>query len=460
MRTLHKSIYLLTLLLFILCGVLCAQEGESENEEGVEKEVEREELQSIAEERQLTLRFGIDEQILPVLESITAEGDEIYQEDVLSLLGLSLNPRVRTAAFAYLEKIENEKAVEAAEAIVAEFEDTQIELLRAAMSYLAAVKKEITLDFIRPLLQSEEQTALAALKSFREREIEGLAELLLEMFEDKDSSEGIKQEIILTFGKLGDPAPVSMLEEIALDEGESNTLRHYACSSLGEIGSVDSLPVLLQVYGSNDAIMRSYALYGISKLDDKRADEILIGALRDSYWKIRVFACEGIGEKKLGEAVPILQFKAEKDPEIPVRRSAVQALVVIGSAKAMETVQNLFKDEKVSAAIRITALESMVEHTLNESIPVIKEVFDNELAKKTPILLDTICGILSKQEEGNLADFYKKMLAHPSMTVQIHALRGIRLNKMGQFREQVEKLTEDHMPASLRKHAKMTLDAM
>ena len=36
-----------------------------------------------------------------------------------------------------------------------------------------------------------------------------------------------------------------------------------------------------------------------------------------------------------------------------------------------------------------------------------------------------------------------------------------KANKKHKYtREQVEKLTEDHMPASLRKHAKMTLDAM
>lgn len=415
---------------------------------------------SISEERKRTIQYGIDSEILPLIEELREEENENFIEEMAELLTTTLNEEIKIACFNYLKELEKDIAMDEGTSILKDFEEYGPKVVKSAIEYVSAVKEKIDPDLVKPLIEADSEIAMSAITNFSNNKVDGLAGVLREKYERHDTTVNIRAEILLALGKLGDKSSKDLLESVAANEGEERILRHYACSALGEIGDPDSLGTLLEVYKSDDAVTRSYAFYGISKIDAKEADEILLRALRDSYWKIRVYACEGIGEKKLQQAVPALQYKAEKDPELQVRTAAIEALSAIGNGEALKTVYSVFEDENENTRERLSALEGLVEHHFPGSLPKIKEVFEKELVKKKSFILDPLCGTLSKQKAPGLADLYKKMLDHSSMTVKIYALRGIGHNSFQQLREEVERFTKDGMPVSLKKHALRALEGL
>lgn len=438
----------------ITCGIFSSMPAFSQEEAG-----EAEEIVSIREERKRTLKYGIDSEIEPLLQTITEEETGEYVEEAVDLLSSTLNNDIKRACFSYLQTLENDSAVPAAEEILTNFEDRPLPLIKSAMEYLVELKEQAEPDLVFPLIEADSDIALSAIRSFSEIKVEGLTALLKEKYEERGIGVNMKAEILLALGKLKNPDTRELLESIAADEGEESILRNYACSALGELGNPGSIDVLMQVYASDDALTRSYALYGISKIDDERSQEIVIGALRDSYWKIRVYACEGLGERKVSAAVPALQYKAERDPEIQVRRAAVEALILIGGGDALDTVYRIFKNERSNTSLRLAAFENLMEHRFPAALPVIKEVFQKELSKENSAILDQMCKKFSLTESPQMTEFYKSMLDHGSLTVKIHALRGIALNSVGQLREEVEKLSAEEMPSAIRKHALRTLES-
>lgn len=415
---------------------------------------------SLTEERKRTLQFGIDSEIEPLLDQLADEKDEAFIQEISALFEQSRTTKIRTACLEYLTSVESDAALDQAEEIMLGYEDHPLSLVKGVIDYISSIRDAIELKKIGPLLEGEAAIAAAAIRKFSTLEVEGFTEVLKKKYDDRNTDTSLRAEILLAFGNLKDKSTIQMLETIARDEGEEATLRHYACSALGEIGDPESLPVLIGVYTSDDALTRSYALYGISKIDGPKASEIVLSALRDSYWKIRVYACEALGEKKMKEAVPALQYKAEKDPELPVRSAAVTALAKIGGNEALETLYKLFETDLTNAALRITAFNGLAEHHFPAALEKIREVFEQELAKDRSSILDTICKTLSMKEAPNLTDFYKKMLDHGSLTVKIHALRGIATNSVQQLKSEVEKLAGEEMPGSIRKHALQALESL
>ncbi len=432
--------------LILLCAITSALSGQENT--------------SLTEERKRTLQFGIDSEIEPLIDQLVDEKDESFIQEISSLFEQSRTIKIRTACLKYLKSVESDGVLGPAEDIMLHYEDHPLPLVKEVIDYISSIRETIELEKIVHLIEGENTIAAAAIRRFSTLEVEGLTEVLKKKYDDRNTDTPLRAEILLAFGNLKDESTIPLLEAVARDDGEDATLRHYACSALGEIGDPESLPVLIGVYSSDDALTRSYALYGISKIDDPKSSEIVLSALRDSYWKIRVYACEALGEKKLKEAVPALQYKAEKDPEVPVRNAAVTALAEIGGNDALETLYKLFETDLTNTNVRITAFNGLAEHHFSASLGKIEEVFEKELAKDRSAILDYICKTLSMKVAPNLTEFYKKMLDHGSLTVKIHALRGIATNSVQQLKSEVEKLAGEEMPKSIRKHALQTLESL
>jgi HEAT repeat protein len=450
---------LLTFAIFLTTGTLLFAQDEAEKT-GKEKSEERQ-RKSIGEERRDTLRYGITPQILSVLETISEEEDPAYTDEVESLLDTVRDTRVHTAVFRYFAAIENDSLAERAAEVLENHLDKPARLVSSVISYAAEAEIE---ELEPPILVIAESSisgtlSLDAIKTLGVIGNDRTVERLLELYNDSDVAEQVREQIILVLGKLGAEDAVDLLIEIAEDEGETVTLRRFAADSLGRIGSELAVDTLKELYLHQDPYLRANAVYSLGLIGGPEAEEILFAALRDEFWRIRVSAAEAIGEGGIQDGFDILIYKAQNDPEVQVRTAAVEALGRIGGGKAFDFLRELAREPKNPVAVRTKALETIVAEDLSGSTAFVKELFAEESTKRSSVILDPLGRILSEAEGSGLASIYEMMLGSPSIPMKIYALRGIRVNKIGSLRDQVEKLTGEDSPASVRRYAEGVLES-
>lgn len=416
---------------------------------------------SIVEERKDTLKFGITSQILSVLETITEEKETGYTEEAESLFDTLRDPGVHAAVFHYFRAIDDDSLVERGAEVLSNHLDKPPALVATVIRYVAETGIEELEPRIFVIAESgiSGTLSLDAVKALGELGDEETAARLLELYDESGVSEQVREQIILVLGKLQAEQAVDLLIDIARDEGESLTMRRFAADSLGRIGSPRAVDTLEELYVQDDPYLRANAVYSLGLIGGPGAEAILFAALRDGFWRIRVSAAEAIGEAGIEEGIDILTYKAQNDPELQVRTAAVEALGKIGGGKSFEFLKELAKGPGNPLAVRIQALEALVEEDLSGSIPFLKELFAEESAKRSSVILDPLARIISDAEGAALAPLYEQMLASPSIPMKIYGMRGIRINKIGTLRDEVEKLTGDDAPTSVRRYAEGVLES-
>ena len=276
---------------------------------------------------------------------------------------------------------------------------------------------------------------------------------LRNFYEDSDFPKELKPNIILALGDLKSYDSVTFLSGLVEDDDEDSIIRRYACDSLRKIGDPSAMGSIKKAYATDDVILRSYAMYAMSGFEDADVVPFLLEGLKDSYVKVRISAAQGLGDVQAKDAIPILQYKARKDPEPSVRMEAVKALGLIGTKDSFDFLREMFSDRKVHLSLRRESLHHLVVNDLDSSISVIKEVIEVEWEASRSPLLESIGLELSTAESGKLESVFAGFLDHSSITMKLYGLRGLEKNGVGSQRERVERLTEEGNHIQIRKTA-------
>jgi HEAT repeat protein len=442
-------------LLFILVILFQPVYAQDTNEE------EKEKIQSLTDERRELLLFGIDNQVIELLDDLTEEKDVYLSGEVLAAYTLTRNPNVRTKIFEYFTEIDFRGAVDEALVLVNSYEDQPSVLLTSSIHYLTDEPFEDLSNHLMPLLDATDQeTVRIAIKGIGLSGDGDAAAKLLEFLDDRDFESNLKPEIILALGELKEPVAVPRLIEILEDRNENSTWRRYACASLGKIGDQLALPVIEKVLFDDDSLLRSYAVGSLKYFSGEKVLQLLSEALKDSFWRVRVSAAQGLAEKQATEAVPILIFKAEKDPEMNVRSEAVRALGVIADSRALEALRGFYSNNLTPQPLRVLSAEILAEKDLAASLEPFKTVIDKHWGKDTTRILEKTAQILSRTESDLLESFYARFIDSGEMVIMIYGIRGIGKNNMITLKEVVEKLADEGNHRSIRKEALAALELL
>lgn len=426
-----------------------------------EKQAEQE--QSLKEQRQLTIQFGIDSQLLELITQLKEEKNENYFGPLKELFTKTSNTAIQTAIVDFFASQENDGLVDEAFGRLEDYDNLDTKIVLHLIRYIDEYQNDaITQLFFEMIDDPRVEVASEAINAIGISEQEHYAEQLLEMYNDREFRDALKPALITALGELGDRAAFELLDKIVSDEDESKSLRWRACQALGKIGGEDAFESISSLLNDDDPILRSYAVNSLGYLDQKGTVDILIDALRDSMWRVRVQAAEALGRKQAAEAFEILKYKAQHDPDIRnVRLAAVKAIGELDTGKGYDFLREIYRDARTPAGLRAKAIEILVEDSLSASIDVINEVFDEEWKKDKSYILDYTCKILSTRKSPHLGPLYERMLNHPShINLLYYGLRGVRLNKFGSLRDEVEELTSNEVSRGVRSLAKSVLDEL
>ena len=445
-----RKLILLYGLLVCLCTVFLGAEEEGEK------------IQSLREERREILLYGIDSQVLEIIGQLRDEKDPSLLDDVFTSFKLTINPTVKAAAFQLFEDLDYFGAVDDALTILSDYVEYEEALVTASIRYLTKEPKPEHAEVMLPLIDSNDKTIARAAIAGIGKSGAGLeyVELLLDRLRDPEFAKESKPELILALGNLKHPQAVEPLMEILDDDEEEPTWRRYSCDALGKIGDRRALPAIKRAMVDDDTILRAYAVYAIRYFPDNDVTQVLMQALRDSFWRVRVQAAQGLGELRVTSAVHILEFKARKDPEMRVREEAIRALAAIETETSLDVLRNMYSDRFFTQSLRLLAVNELVKRDLTNSISTIELVVQEEWSKRNSKILERTAFALSTAETAGLKNLYIRFITSDSLALIIHGIRGIERNSFLELKTDIEQLSTEGNHRSVRKAALSALEAI
>jgi HEAT repeat protein len=425
----------------------------------------KENVQSIRDERKEVLLYGIESEVKEVIGLIRDEKDDSYDEELIMILGETENASLAAEIYSILSDFEDAAAEELALADLSPIlEDFRFQEKRAlaAITYLGDIKSEKAVDLLYDLAKKDEPGLTGrVVLNLGKLGNSSRADELLELYDDYqgDSSTDIAMNIITAWGDMKYAPAMNTLLDIIDDSSASNSEREYAAVALGKLGDPEALEPLINLYNDegDDSMIRAFAVSGLMYFEDPQVEDLLLQALkRDSYWKIRVTACEGLAKMGSVDAIDILDFKLRRDTENNVKKAAAKALGEYGNGPAGEILLDYFKKESNSAELRLVVLKVLLDKKITGTVPAFDEIMKLHWDKKDTQLefLKRCCQQASVTEWTELSSVYTKMLIHVDNYIQIYGIRGIRLNDLSGLYGSVRSMDRDGVNGLVRREAK------
>jgi HEAT repeat protein len=417
----------------------------------------KEDLKSLKEERLETIKFGIETQVTDLLKILESENNFEFNEELLKLLRSSTNSRLDQKIINLFTAAEDESAKEYAFNELQENYNLRNDIRVVYINYIAKYQNKETSEYLLTLIEEEnDAVSIAAIKALGSSDLNNIIPILLKYLDDSLFDTLRKPAIIESLGKLKAIEALEILSDLATDNySDDKSLRWRAVVALGEIGAKESLPVLQSLFSDDDPNLRNYTITALKHFPPKEISALLIQGLKDSFWKVRVNAAQSLGELKIKDAIPILIYKTENDPDIRnVRSASLIALGEIGGKDSFDLIRKLYENDRSDIGLRSIAIKILTENDLSNSLKIIKTVLDKEWEKDKPVMLDYTCKMLSITESSSLKNLYVQMLSYEkTLNLKLYALRGIKLNSITSLKSEVEKFTSEDSHSAIQKLA-------
>lgn len=419
----------------------------------------------LADDRLDTIRYGIDSEVITLIDNLIEEEENAYSDELLEIFEETVNDKLREKIISYFTALESDEAVEPVFSNLKERfdQDLSYDLLSVSVHYLENRQNEEISSFIADELftSRDDRISILAAGALAESGDAKHSTVLLKELEERNLPDNKRAAIVSALGKLGDDGAIEMLIELLGDEGEEKSIRWRSVTALGEIGTEESLEAIRSVLADSDPILRSKAVAALSGFDGEAAEQSLIQALRDPFWRVRVSAAKSLGNLEIRDAVDILIYKAEKDPDIRnVRNAAIEALAKIGGGKAEGFLVDHYISDKSPMQTRSSAISVLLEHNPAQAAAAIDKLFHDKIAEENSAIVMETARQLSTMKSDRLEGLYKRMLEQTDrQELVLYALRGIRINRMRDLEGDVKALDDEDLPAAIRQNAQHVLES-
>ena len=443
-------------------------QGQEAQKSGTEKtEGEKQELDEIEKARQ-ALQYGLESEILEVVNKVDKQDFETLQGDFNRLFTETKSPAVREGLFGLYQKYEDAQLTESAVAILEDYEAQQRTLVKAALSYLTAVKPELT-----PALNEALQNMLTQdTAEYGAETVSVLGEIgggeeaaFLASYFDSLTIDDAKQELILkqtimaALEKLHSENTRDFLLGRAEDENENIYVRSSAIAGLAQMGNPDVIPLLVKFFEQPEPLLREAAIRGAAAFDTAETRNLTLHGFKDSYYKVRLEALKTAQKTKMQEAAPYILYRAKYDPTDSVRFAAVEALAVLNTDEGNAWLSETFRDSKKSEKLRVTILSTALKHNpaalaADLDTVVLATVTDSKQKK----LRYEFGKEIAKVENTVTGEICKAFLQSDDVLTKSIGLDMFKTNAPADARALVETIAQDDKQGALQRRAQRLLE--
>ena len=399
-----------------------------------------------------TLLYGIDSQVLDVVQRISSTRDGRFTKELISVLSDTRSADVKKAILGVFQDQGIKDGEGMARQTLGDVENQAGDVVVACVRYLSAIHATGISPLLVPLLDSADNgVASEAIRACGKSGEDSCAAALEAKLKSPDFPDARKSDVILALGDLKDQKAADDLMAIAKNTDEDKFRRAYAADALGKIGDVRAVPVLKSMFAENDALVRAYAASALAHFGLDQVFPMLIQGLKDDDWKVREQCAKGLTGRMSGSqadtALPILEFKARYDPISQVRVAAIQAMGGMGGTQGEETLAALYQGAGYPPETRETALKALVGRSLSRAIEAVRAVLAAEGKGVDQRPIEATARVLSEAQGAGLKDIYSTMLASPDAAVRAYAIRGVAANGFNDLKDRLKDMsTRDPSP--------------
>lgn len=328
---------------------------------GADNKTAAEALAELRSRRADTLRYGIESQVIELLQTLRSERERYFDDMVLALAREEGGHRMRAAALEYFGHFDSDLAEGLAADILRERERHPNALVLAGFSYLARIKSRAALQVVDEVLADDERPYLqAAIRLAAAAGAVDRAEAVASVFEKEATGSGLRIEALNALGTLKAPAAFELLSRVLGDEAGSKVERMNAARALAALGDDRAVTGLAAASRGDDPNVRASAIEALGSFKGQAAASAVTAALRDSHQGVRAAAVKAAGGMKLAEAIPSLEFRLKEDPDRSVREAAIAALAAFDTSGTWSTLVAFAEDAKQQQQYRLRAFAAVI----------------------------------------------------------------------------------------------------
>jgi HEAT repeat protein len=293
------------------------------------------------------------------------------------------------------------------------------------------------------------------------READDTASFLLDYYKNRNPSDENQREIIVALGETGSKNGVSFLSDIVLNADERPVLRMAALDSISKIGDPGGLDAVIEAVSSTDPNIRSTAVSALGPFSGAAAENAILEAFRDSYYRTRIGAAMAAGKRRLESAVPYLRYRAERDDVPAVKDEAIKALGAINNRETTVILDSLFAERKNPDRVRILAADMLLRNNADAYVSKVVIELDEAKTKNQNPLYNGFLRVLGTAKSNSLEGLARRFIAGGGVIEKSLALDLILNNEFRGLAADIRTLLDEKKNgASLARKARSTLEGL
>lgn len=391
------------------------------------------------------LKYGLEGQITELIDELTKNQDNRFVDGIYDLFQETKSVAVKEKILDYFTKLKDSCLASYAVEIINDPYDEKKSIVEKCFKYVSEADIKDANPGLVDLVDKEEDAYFTgALSALGETGGKEEALFLADYLDREDLNVSQRQSLMRVLGRIKAVETWQKISEIAKDENENTFVRMYAAEAIGAMEKPESEDILVELFESNDPNLRTYVIKGISYFNDKKSSDLIIQALRDSQYKVRLEAVSAVGKNRIDKAVPFLIFRCkDKDEQKQVKEKCYSVIADLNTSDGNDYLISVLKDKKIGDATKAKVSAALLEYNhagTKEVIELAHSALKSDIQKNLRYALGKE---FAKYDRSEFADICAEYIASDDVATQGTGLDIWAKGRYSSVKAAVEEIAKD-----------------
>lgn len=391
------------------------------------------------------LKYGLEGQITELIDELTKNQDNRFVDGIYDLFQETKSVAVKEKILDYFTKLKDSCLASYAVEIINDPYDEKNSIVEKCFKYVSEADIKDANPGLVDLVDKEEDAYFTgALSALGETGGKEEALFLADYLDRDDLNVSQRQALMRVLGRIKAVETWQKISEIAKDENENTFVRMYAAEAIGAMEKPESENILVELFESNDPNLRTYVIKGISYFNDKKSSDLIIQALRDSQYKVRLEAVSAVGKNRIDKAVPFLIFRCkDKDEQKQVKEKCYSVIADLNTSDGNDYLISVLKDKKIGDAAKAKVSAALLEYNhagTKEVIELARSALKSDIQKNLRYALGKE---FAKYDRSEFADICAEYIASDDVATQGTGLDIWAKGRYSSVKAAVEEIAKD-----------------
>lgn len=391
------------------------------------------------------LKYGLEGQITELIDELTKNQDNRFVDGIYDLFQETKSVAVKEKILDYFTKLKDSCLASYAVEIINDPYDEKNSIVEKCFKYVSEADIKDANPGLVDLVDKEEDAYFTgALSALGETGGKEEALFLADYLDRDDLNVSQRQSLMRVLGRIKAVETWQKISEIAKDENENTFVRMYAAEAIGAMEKPESEDILVELFESNDPNLRTYVIKGISYFNDKKSSDLIIQALRDSQYKVRLEAVSAVGKNRIDKAVPFLIFRCkDKDEQKQVKEKCYSVIADLNTSDGNDYLISVLKDKKIGDATKAKVSAALLEYNhagTKEVIELARSALKSDIQKNLRYALGKE---FAKYDRSEFADVCAEYIASDDVATQGTGLDIWAKGRYSSVKAAVEEIAKD-----------------